>query len=145
MFFLLSFSALKTEGEFLLNLYPFFRRFMISASCYPLKISILRNFLSIWRFRVVFISRSSEGHHFRRFLRSQLSTFVHKFFSIVVSSFISQLFWCFIEDFFKFVLYISLSSILFKKNKWCVKSVVCHQLNLMKDKHNIILILVSTR
>ena len=32
----------------------------------------------------------------------------------------------------------------FKKNKWYAKSVACHQLNLMKDKHNIILILVHS-
>ena len=32
----------------------------------------------------------------------------------------------------------------FKRNKWYAKSVACHQLNLMKDKHNIILILVHS-
>ena len=41
------------------------------------------------------------------------------------------------------MLYLSLFN-LFKRNKLYAKSVACHQLNLMKDKRNIILILTSS-
>ena len=34
--------------------------------------------------------------------------------------------------------------ILFNENKWYAKSVACHQSKLVKDKHNVILILVSS-
>ena len=36
-------------------------------------------------------------------------------------------------------------SILLKKNKWYAKSIACHQFNLMKDKHTINLILISSK
>ena len=47
------------------------------------------------------------------------------------------------EDLLKFA--ICHFSILFKKNKWYVKSIVCHQFNLMNDKHTINLILISSK
>ena len=45
--------------------------------------------------------------------------------------------WWFIEDFSKSMFY--LSSIFFKKNKWYAQSIACHQVELMKDRHVIIL------
>lgn len=61
--------------------------------------------------------------------------------SFVVSSFVSNSYPCFVEDFFKFVLLSLLN--LGKKNNQYAKSIVCHQFNFVKDKHNIFIILVS--
>lgn len=61
--------------------------------------------------------------------------------SFVLSSFIPNFYRCFFQD-FSSLYSISLSPIFFKKNKWYAKFLACHQFNLMKDDHYIILILV---
>ena len=65
---------LKTEEEFLLNLAPFSSRFMVLASRHSHNCFRLWEFFSpirsnSWVFSVWF----SEGHHFKRFLRSKFS------------------------------------------------------------------------
>ena len=79
---------------------PFFRSFVVLVSCYPIKLFQVMQILFIHpeHFRSFFLSRSSGGHLFGRFLRSKFSdSFSNYSISVPLRS--SQLSRCFVQIF----------------------------------------------